>query len=50
MSSTGLPVAGSCRGDAPPPAGEPFHQRLGELLARYDINDYAASVRVFARM
>jgi hypothetical protein len=24
------------------------HDGLGELLARYDINDYAASVRLYA--
>jgi arsenite methyltransferase len=28
--------------------GSDFHARLGELLRRHDINDYAASVRVFA--
>jgi arsenite methyltransferase len=25
-----------------------LHRRLLELLRRYDVNDYAASVRVFA--
>ena len=25
-----------------------FHARLTDLLRRYDVNDYAASVRVFA--
>ncbi len=28
--------------------GADFHTRLTELLRRYDVNDYAASVRVFA--
>jgi len=30
------------------PLAAGFHQRLTELLRRYDVNDYAASVRVFA--
>ncbi len=25
-----------------------LHQRLADLLRRYDVNEYAASVRVFA--
>jgi SAM-dependent methyltransferase len=33
---------------APPPAGDALHARLIELLRRYNVNDYAASVRVFA--
>jgi SAM-dependent methyltransferase len=40
-----LPIAG------PPPArqsDEPVHRGLSDLLARYNANDYAASVRVFA--
>jgi len=45
-----LPVAECCA------AGETsfdsssasFHARLADLLRRYDVNDYAASVRVFA--
>lgn len=36
----GLPVVSCCSSEV--------HSSLGELLARYDINDYAASVRVFA--
>jgi hypothetical protein len=46
-----LPIAeaGCC---SPAPAAAPddaaFHDRLAELLRRYDVNDYAASVRVFA--
>jgi arsenite methyltransferase len=43
----GLPLADvqSC---APQPAEEGLHRRLQELLQRYDVNAYAASVRVFA--
>lgn len=40
MSGSGLPVICCDTGD--------LHKRLGALLARYNINDYAASVRVFA--
>lgn len=42
-SKTGLPIAGSrsC-------AVEGMHAGLAELLKRYDINDYAASVKVYA--
>jgi len=36
----GLPVVSCCSSDV--------HDELGELLARYNVNDYAASVRVFA--
>jgi SAM-dependent methyltransferase len=36
----GLPVVSCVDSD--------LHGRLGELLAKYDVNDYAASVRVFA--
>ena len=46
-TSSSLPVAESacC---SPQPADEPMHARLAELLRRYNVNDYAASVRVFA--
>jgi SAM-dependent methyltransferase len=51
-SSTSLSVApaGCCgSGDRSAPAGDDaLHARLAELLARYDVNDYAASVRVYA--
>ena len=47
-----LPIAdtGCCSPNASTidPLGADFHQRLTELLRRYDVNDYAASVRVFA--
>jgi arsenite methyltransferase len=36
----GLPVVSCCSTD--------LHSRLAELLARYNINDYAASVKVYA--
>ena len=47
MSTPGLPVvdAGCC---APGPAADGLHARLADLLARYDVNDYAASVKVYA--
>jgi SAM-dependent methyltransferase len=41
-SSTGLPVASGC-GDSPG-----VHQGLADLLRRYNVNDYAASVQVYA--
>ena len=48
MPSPGLPVveAGGCC--APGGGDEELHQRLADLLRRYNVNDYAASVRVFA--
>jgi arsenite methyltransferase len=44
-SSTGLPVieSGCCT-----PATSAVHDGLAGLLKRYDVNDYAASVKVFA--
>lgn len=46
-SPSSLPVveSGCCSTE---PADERLHQRLLELLRRYNVNDYAASVRVFA--
>jgi arsenite methyltransferase len=38
--------AGSCC--CAPPKDDGLHQRLADLLRKYDVNDYAASVRVFA--
>ena len=45
--ASGLPVAeaGCC---STKPADDGLHRRLLELLRRYDVNDFAASVRVFA--
>jgi SAM-dependent methyltransferase len=39
-TSHGLPVVSCCSSGV--------HNELGDLLARYNVNDYAASVRVFA--
>ena len=36
----GLPLVSCCSTDV--------HQRLGELLSKYNVNDYAASVKVYA--
>ena len=33
---------------AAPPGDADLHRRLADLLRRYNVNDYAASVRVFA--
>lgn len=47
----GLPLADSgCCSPAPAvaPDDAALHARLADLLRRYDVNDYAASVRVFA--
>jgi hypothetical protein len=37
--------AGCCSAQ---PADDSLHRRLTDLLRRYNVNDYAASVRVFA--
>jgi SAM-dependent methyltransferase len=44
-SSPSVTEAGCC---ATTPAGDSLHRRLLDLLTRYNVNDYAASVRVFA--
>jgi ubiquinone/menaquinone biosynthesis C-methylase UbiE len=46
-ASTALPVTdgGCCSAQ---PSDDNLHRRLMALLRRYDVNDYAASVRVFA--
>ena len=44
--ASGLPLAEA--GCCSPPEDEGLHRRLLELLRRYDVNDYAASARVFA--
>lgn len=45
-TTSGLAItdAGCCTST---PAGD-FHERLADLLRKYDVNDFAASVRVFA--
>jgi len=48
-SSTGLPIADTgCCPPAPPSTDDTLHARLAELLTQYDVNDYEASVKVFA--
>jgi arsenite methyltransferase len=46
-SSRALPLsaAGCC---SPEPASKDLHEALADLLRRYNVNDYAASVKVFA--
>jgi hypothetical protein len=46
MSAT-LPLAESCCAPAGG-KGAGLHERLAGLLQRFNVNDYAASVRVFA--
>jgi SAM-dependent methyltransferase len=38
----------STSGESFDPLGADFHERLKDLLSRYNVNDYASSVRVFA--
>jgi hypothetical protein len=52
-SASALPVAGSSccstgKHETPGPPGAEFHAQLADLLSRYNVNDYAASVRVYA--
>jgi arsenite methyltransferase len=42
--ATALPVVSCCSTGST----SELHERLGDLLARYDVNDYAASVKVYA--
>ncbi len=41
-------AAGSCCAPQPASAGGEFHDGLAALLRKYNVNDYAASVRVYA--
>jgi ubiquinone/menaquinone biosynthesis C-methylase UbiE len=43
QAGQGLPVLGDCTAPAPG-----VHEGLADLLRRYDVNDYAASVQVYA--
>jgi SAM-dependent methyltransferase len=43
-ASSSLPMAGCCGGDDTPE----LHNGLAELLEKYDVNEYAASVQVYA--
>jgi SAM-dependent methyltransferase len=45
--AAGLPLAGACCAPAADGSTE-IHRGLAELLAEYDVNDYAASVEVYA--
>lgn len=48
-ATSGLPVVEASTCCAPAPAMDAtLHDRLADLLRRYNVNDYAASVRVFA--
>jgi hypothetical protein len=49
-SSLPIAEAGCCStsGESFDPLGHDFHERLKDLLSRHNVNDYAASVRVFA--
>lgn len=42
------PACGTPSSCCTPPSAKPMHQELGELLRRYDVNAYAASVKVLA--
>jgi ubiquinone/menaquinone biosynthesis C-methylase UbiE len=46
-ASAALPLAEGCCGTAAGASSE-LHGRLADLLARYDVNEFAASVQVFA--
>jgi SAM-dependent methyltransferase len=46
-TSTSLPLAESCCGASAAPVAD-VHQSLADLLRRYNVNDYAASVQVYA--
>jgi SAM-dependent methyltransferase len=41
----GLPMASSCSGESSP---SDLHRELASLLRKYDVNEYAASVQVYA--
>jgi arsenite methyltransferase len=43
---TALPVVSCC--STGPAGSTDLHARLSDLLARYDVNEYAASVKVYA--
>lgn len=48
MESSTLPTASSCCGGTPCSDGTEVHAGLTDVLQRYNVNDYAASVRVYA--
>lgn len=45
-SASGCCSPGSCCGG---PSAKPMHQELGDILRKYDVNAYAASVKVLAK-
>lgn len=47
-ASSTLPLGGSCCGTADPSSASDLHRTLADLLTRYDVNEFAASVQVFA--
>jgi arsenite methyltransferase len=48
VSAPSTASSGCCSCSSTPSGGADLHPQLADLLRRYDINDYAASVRVFA--
>jgi arsenite methyltransferase len=50
VKSTSLPIAktGCCGGGGADTEGSQVHSKLTQLLDQYDVNDYAASVKVYA--
>jgi arsenite methyltransferase len=49
MEAKALPVASTCCAPAPRAGDETqLHNALADLLSRYNVNDYAASVKVYA--
>lgn len=50
LLGTGLDLddAGCCSAGQAAVVDDALHARLADLLRRYDVNDYAASVKVFA--
>jgi SAM-dependent methyltransferase len=47
-SASGLPVLEPCCGSAPETEASDVHEGLASMLHKYNVNDYAASVQVYA--
>ena len=47
-SPGGLTIASGCCSPAPAATDGTIHDDLAKLLDRYDVNEYAASVKVYA--
>jgi hypothetical protein len=43
-----LPLVSTSCCSSPPSSDEDLHRRMADLLRRYNVNDFAASVRVYA--